>query len=83
MRHQTIIRCVIKIQLLRMFGFMYCNTDFIFSAFILLKQAIRDNVSDTSNLHSELITQTETPISVSLSLVRRVISKELLRYMFK
>nr|DAF87406.1 MAG TPA: hypothetical protein [Siphoviridae sp. ctnPP24] len=45
--------------------------------------AIRDNVSDTSNLHSELITQTETPISVSLSLVRQVISKELLRYMFK
>lgn len=45
--------------------------------------AIRDNVSDTSNLHSELITQTETPISVSLSLAMQVISKEFLRHMFK
>lgn len=58
-------------------------TESNFSAFILLIVAIRDNVSDTSNLHSELISQTETPISVSLSLVRQVISKELLRYMFK
>ena len=77
------IKCVIKVQLLRMFGFMYCNTESNFSAFILLKQAIRDNVSDTSNLQSELITQPETPISVSLSLVRQVISKELLRLIFE
>ena len=55
-------------------------TDLTFSAFTLLKLAIRDNVSDTSNLQSELITQPETPISVSLSLVRQVISKELLRH---
>lgn len=80
------IKCVIKIQLLHInFGMLILYTDFIFSAFILLNMAIRDNVSDTSNLHSELITQTqtETPISVSLSLVRQVISKEFLRHMFK
>lgn len=68
MRHQTIIRCVIKIQLLHR-AIKLKQSESNFSAFILLKQAIRDNVSDTSNLHSELITQTETPISVSLSLV--------------
>lgn len=61
----------------------YTFTDLDFSAFILLKQAIRDNVSDTSNLQSELITQPETPISVSLSLARQVISKELLRHIFE
>lgn len=122
MRHQTIIRCVIKIQLLHraiklkqsesnfsafiLFIIMRDDksvtsfwknalagstpafvsvhiTDLAFSAFILLKQAIRDNVSDTSNLQSELITQPETPISVSLSLVRQVISKELLRHIFE
>ena len=78
------IKCVIKIQLLHInFGMLILYTESNFSAFILLIVAIRDNVSDTSNLHSELITQTETPISVSLSLVRQVISKEFLRYIFK
>lgn len=47
MRHQTIIRCVIKIQLLRMFGFMYCNTESNFSAFILFT-IMRDDKSVTS-----------------------------------
>lgn len=45
MRHQTIIRCVIKIQLLRMFGFMYCNTESNFSTFINI---MRDDKSVTS-----------------------------------
>lgn len=122
MRHQTIIRCVIKIQLLHraiklkqsesnfsafiLFIIMrddksvtsfwentlagstpvlcrYTFTDLNFSAFTLLKQAIRDNVSDTSNLQSKLITQPETSFSVSLSLVRQVISKELLRHILE
>lgn len=53
MRHQTIIRCVIKIQLLRIFGFMYCNTcntcntESNFSAFILFT-IMRDDKSVTS-----------------------------------
>ena len=47
MRHQTTIRCVIKIQLLRMFWFMYCNTESNFSAFILFT-IMRDDKSATS-----------------------------------
>lgn len=47
MRHQITIRCVIKIQLLRMFGFIYCNTESDFSAFILFI-IMRDDKSVTS-----------------------------------
>lgn len=47
MRHQIIIRCVIKIQLLRMFWFMYYNTESNFSAFILFT-IMRDDKSVTS-----------------------------------
>lgn len=68
MRHQTTIRCVIKIQLLRMFGFVYYNTESNFSAFILFI-IMRDDKSVTSFWKNTLAGSTPGSVSAHISLI--------------
>ena len=65
MRHQTIIKYVIKIQLLHMFGFMYCDTESNFSAFIFIN-IMRDYKSVTSFWKNALAGSTPALVSVHI-----------------